>query len=237
MIAVYMDESGNTGTRLNDPAQPFHHIGALVVPEAQWRGIRDAMQAVCDHVTQWGLDSPEFHGNLLFHGNKEWAVLTEPQRIAIYEQCAAILESHDVFMVIGSADKSRLNRYPDPMDPRDVAFWMALEQLAQATALHNELVFVVADDTDAETRQRIRNLLARYRRAGPPFGSPVDVGHIIDTVHFMNSRDSLHLQLCDLALFGFHRMRAKNNGSFSDVFRRMYNRVRYRRAFPYAPLR
>jgi hypothetical protein len=71
------------------------------------------------------------------------------------------------------------------------------------------------------------------RMHGPPFGSKVSVDHIRDTVHFMDSRDSLHLQLCDMALFGAQRVRRRGNGDFTPIFQRRYNQVLYKRTFPY----
>jgi len=34
---VYLDESGNTGTNLNDTEQPIFLLAALIVPEAVWQ--------------------------------------------------------------------------------------------------------------------------------------------------------------------------------------------------------
>lgn len=110
---------------------------------------------------------------------------------------------------------------------------MTLEQLAQATVANGQLVYIVADQSDRDTRNVIHSLLWDYRLSGPPFGSPIPIQHIIDTVHFMESHESRHLQLCDMALFGVQRIRRARNGNFAPVFSRFYNRVFSKRTFPY----
>ena len=229
MIAAYLDESGNTGQRLDDTNQPFHHMGALVIPESEWL----AVQSEAQHIAQSVPGTPELHGNLVFHGNRQWSGIDESTRIAIFDQCTDVVESHGLYMVIGTTDKAKLSRYAHPMDPRAIAFWMTLEQLAQATTHDGQLVYVVADQTDRNTRAVIHKLLQNYRLSGPPFGTPISIQHIIDTVHFMESHESWHLQLCDMALFGAQRSRRTGNGDFTPIFMRLNNRVFSKRTFPY----
>ncbi|WP_419837874.1 DUF3800 domain-containing protein [Candidatus Poriferisodalis sp.] len=33
MLFCYLDESGNTGSRLDDPVQPYHYLAAVIVRE------------------------------------------------------------------------------------------------------------------------------------------------------------------------------------------------------------
>ena len=46
-----LDESGNTGTNLNDKEQPIFLLAALIVPEAAWQRLeRDLEQAITRHI-------------------------------------------------------------------------------------------------------------------------------------------------------------------------------------------
>jgi hypothetical protein len=238
MKAVYLDESGNTGNRLDDVDQPVHHDGALVVPESQWLLLRNEMDQLKKVACSEGLpETGEFHGIDIFHGAKEWKDVPEKSRVKLYGQVATLLEKSRAFMVIGSADKTLLQRYKKPMDPRDVAFWMVLEQIAKQTAGSEELVFIVADSSDPAAHKVILDRLKKYRQFGPPFGrTTVPVDHIIDTVHFMESRDSYHLQLCDMALYGYRSYRRAAHplrNDFYPVFRRLSRQVQSQRQFPY----
>lgn len=160
--------------------------------------------------------------------------MPEPDRVMVYNACTEVVldPRYALQVVVGAADKQKLQRYATPMDPRDIAFWLTLEQVAETTRSTSELVFMVADDGPADARQVIRNRLRTYRTDGPPFGRAVDISRIIDTVHFMDSADSLHLQLCDLVLFAAHRGRS-DNGAFGETFHRMRTAVASSRLFPY----
>ena len=43
MQLIYLDESGNSGTNLVDSQQPIFVLGALIVPEQQWKAIEQAV--------------------------------------------------------------------------------------------------------------------------------------------------------------------------------------------------
>lgn len=231
MIAVYLDETGNTGSRVDDPTQPIHRLGALIVPERSWLSVRRALERI---VSPNGIPNPELHASQLFHGGGRWRHVAEADRVTVYEECTEVVldPRYALQVVVGAADKQKLQQYSTPMDPRDIAFWLTLEQVAEATRSTSELVFMVADDGPAAARQVIRNRLREYRTSGPPFGRTVDVSRIIDTVHFMDSADSLHLQLCDLVLFAVQRGR-RDNGDFAATFQRLRTAVGSSRLFPY----
>jgi hypothetical protein len=46
---IYCDESGNIGTNLTDPEQPVFVLGALVVPEEDWRTVEKAIDEIVEH--------------------------------------------------------------------------------------------------------------------------------------------------------------------------------------------
>lgn len=231
MIAVYLDETGNTGKRIDDPTQSIHRLGALIVAEHAWLSVRQALERI---VAPYGVPAPELHGTQLFHGGGPWRQVPESNRVSVYHACTEVVldPRYALQVVVGAADKHKLQRYSTPMDPRDIAFWLTLEQVAESTRSTSELVFMVADDGPPAARQVIRNQLRTYRASGPPFGRAVDVSRIIDTVHFMDSADSLHLQLCDLVLFAVHRGRS-DNGAFGETFHRLRTAVGSSRLFPY----
>ena len=61
MHLVYLDESGNTGTNLNDTEQPIFLLAALIVPEAVWQPLeRDLEEAIGRHVPTMA-DGDEVH--------------------------------------------------------------------------------------------------------------------------------------------------------------------------------
>jgi hypothetical protein len=109
----------------------------------------------------------------------------------------------------------------------------------------DSLGFIVADDGARSTKQIARKGLEDYRRNGPPFGTKKDISRIIDTIHFMNSRESPHLQICDLCLWIIERWRAlsidakiameRDDGipTLGDLYQKVAARVTDSMTFPY----
>jgi len=46
MLISYLDESGNTGRRLDDPEQPIHLIAAVMIVEDRVREMTDLLDAL-----------------------------------------------------------------------------------------------------------------------------------------------------------------------------------------------
>jgi hypothetical protein len=122
------------------------------------------------------------------------------------------------------------------MHPHEVGFWLCLEGVAEhvnaaAAAAPNICAQIVADESNRDSALT-RRVLSRYRKHGPPFGRVVDVSRIIDIVHFMNSRESPHLQLCDLWMYALRRYHVANDpmGGIVNKVRSALSRGRW---FPY----
>ena len=49
MHFVYFDETGNTGTRLDDPQQTIFVLGALIVPESEWQALERDLERAVNH--------------------------------------------------------------------------------------------------------------------------------------------------------------------------------------------
>ena len=71
MLICYLDESGNTGRKLDDPGQPFHTIAGIAVREDRVREMTDRLDSLASHApTADHLD--ECHGFDRFHGTGAW---------------------------------------------------------------------------------------------------------------------------------------------------------------------
>src|SRR5262249_18056551 len=138
-----------------------------------------------------------------------WENVKFSERIAIYNACLDILESRNLVMFIGCCDKPRLKaRYKHPEHPHALSMWLCLERVARHANCNNALTMMVAEDCSNTTKQISRRVLSDYRKRGAPFGMTLDFSNLIDTIHFMASSDSAHIQLCDMALFAIRRYEA-----------------------------
>lgn len=215
VICAYVDEAGNTGKNLDDMNQPYHYVGAILIPEDKWRAVKDDLDGIANYVLEKGIGSDyiELHGSSIYLGSDPWRQATKEFRHEIYRAALELLVQYDLWIVYGCCNKPELKRrgYPKPLPPQYIAFWLCLERIADYINRNGSLGFIVADDTDHRLRTTTLKVLSDYRKNGPPFGKEVDISCVIDTVHFMHSHESRHLQLCDLALYALQRLRVRGD--------------------------
>jgi Protein of unknown function (DUF3800) len=249
MLCAYLDETGNTGANITDPIQRYHSVGAVVVPEQSLEKLRsDLLDIATDALGKRKATAAdfEFHGNQLFSGNSPWAAIPDrDERLKVYAECLDLLKKHKIRIAYGRCDKKKMQRYSSPMHPHEVSFWLALERIGSLFQRSDSLGFIVADECAKSTKQIARKGLDDYRKSGPPFGNGVDISRIIDTVHFMNSRESPHLQMCDLCLWIMQRFKSldadaiiameRDGGvpTLRDLYRTFQARVADSMTFPY----
>ena len=104
---AYVDESGNTGRRLDDPDQPVHWVVAVLVPEENVIPLTHAAQEL---VSQRRTDDlvPELHGAALFGGGGAWSGVPPAERVAIYEEALTLLTPHECVVAHASINKTKL---------------------------------------------------------------------------------------------------------------------------------
>lgn len=172
-----MDETGNTGSRLDDREQKYHYVGALFVSEACWQVLVSDLRAIAIRAIGVGaVEQPkfEFHGHQLWGGSGPWHGIEFDSRIAVYEECLELLKKHEIVLAYGRCNKTLLQRYKTPRHPHEIAFWLCLEQTAHHLNRSKSLGFIVADDASRDLKKIARAGLEDYRNVGPPFGRAVD---------------------------------------------------------------
>lgn len=230
MICAYLDDAGTHD--LKDAGAPYHYIGGVLVAETLWQPVREGMDAVAKDVLGAN-EAAEFHGAEIVNGTGVWSGRAVAERRDAYARCLALLATFDLPIGYARCDKELLRKqYRYPMDPRNLVFWLFLERLAKHCNRLGELTFIVADDSRPDSRKICREVLTEYRTKGPPFGQKVDVSRVIDTVHFMDSRDSRHIQLCDLALYVIRRLDATKDDTWG-LAPMATSRVTFSTTFPY----
>jgi hypothetical protein len=238
MLCAYIDDAGNTGKNLSDATQPIHYVGALVVPEDQWAGVASDLKAIREDARQCGYKGKvlEFHGTEVFQARKGsgWESVKFMDRLRIYESCLQIMPARNLWILLGCCDKPKLSsRYRAPEHPHAIAMWLCLERIAKYSNSTGTLTMMVADDCSDGVKGISRKVLADYRVRGAPFGMTLDFSNLIDTIHFMNSAESAHIQLCDMALFAIRRYEATQDQKIQPLANVALSRVPDRGTIPY----
>jgi hypothetical protein len=224
VILAYLDETGNTGMDLSDATgQPYHWVGALLVPQDAWHSSKAAVEQIHAFASAKGFVGAdcELHGAEILHGLKNWRAVSLTDRLQIFEMCVSVMETHALKLVSGGCNKKLLReRYSNPDHPHRIATWLCLERVARYAKARNDLAVLVADECSPDHKSLSRGALKSYRQFGAPFGPSIDLSCLLDTIHYMSSAESPHIQLCDIALFIRQRYDRKGDVRIRDLYHR-----------------
>lgn len=215
MWLAYLDEAGNTGRRLDDPNQPIHLIGSVLIAEDQIMVVHDHLRDVarcrCGAIRHES--GFEFHGQAIFSGSGFFSGMAPTERIELYEDILDILRVVSAKVIVRGVHKPRLAaRYPSPFHPHDIALMFMCESIERFGRNRDALILLVADEAREVEDAALRDL-ANYQRLGTSWGWDVEpIDHIIDTIHFVRSETNAAIQLADCVTFLAGRIRRSNTG-------------------------
>ena len=216
MLICYLDESGNTGFRLDDSAQPFHMIAAVIVREDRVR----EMTSRLDHLaSQAPTLEPltEYRGSELFGGRGNWKGVAPTQRIKEYAKALTVLSQVEAGVAYASINKPALEnkQYNPKPNPHLIALQFLIEKLEkwitgpdiQKDVLSRRALLVA--DENHEQEQYSIDLISEMQAVGGPighiYGLDITPDHLVDTIYFDRSERNRGIQLADLVAYIVNR--------------------------------
>jgi Protein of unknown function (DUF3800) len=201
-----MDESGNTGTKI-DAAQPIHLIGCLIVEDVAVRPFEDALAKIAEaHFPQKSKDPTfEFHGAEIFQGSGIFRGVKPADRIAAVHAIVDAVNEH--VASFGYAGVDKLKSFAND-HPHRIAFTLLVEQLQTWLKQRKALGLIIADE-NKEISQKLIDDFALFKEFATNWGyRRIPVTNIIDSVHFVQSHNNRIMQACDVVTYMF--MKARN---------------------------
>ena len=208
MLICYLDESGNTGQRLDDPDQPIHYLAAVMVRE-------DRIAEMAERLSYLAGAAPtserliEYHGDELFHGSGPWQGVSPRQRIREYAKALSVMDDIDAGIAHASINKPGL---VEGQNPHLLALQFLTEKIEhwlrrQRHELSQRALLIA--DHNHEQDQYAFELVQEMHTGGGPIGSNrglnISLAHIVDGVYFARSERSWGIQLADLVAFILNR--------------------------------
>jgi Protein of unknown function (DUF3800) len=210
MRIAYMDETGNTGRRLDTPEQPFHMILTLVIDEEKVAVLHDHVRAAARRFCPTDCESPEFefHGQDLFAGRGPFEGREPAERVEVFEEVLAGIGLAGGEAIIRGVEKAGLKRrYHQPYHPHDIALMFTIESIERMARQYDCRVLLVADEAKEVEDTAVRDL-ANYQEVGTAWGWKTEqIDRIIDTIHFVPSHSNWAIQVADCAAFIAGRLR------------------------------
>ena len=228
---VYIDDSGNTGNRRDDPQQPYHVAAGVVVNASKWHSVRRDFAGVLErHRVQTTSPDFEIKGAELYRGRGRFGGWPEANRKRLMLGLLAILGRRRL-PVLGIAieKKSLQSRLLVPRSLFRYLLWH-VSTWTRVRRRPNDLVLVIADENksvEATWQQVLRTMRASaetgyppevqalmdlWERAGFAGEEAADLGTlrqrnvavndlVLDQVHFVQSHESFGIQLADLCAY------------------------------------
>lgn len=196
MKLIYIDEAGATGVRAN-PAQPIHLLAAMLVDEAKVRSIEDDVRTLgYKHFGAKSGDTAfEFRGYDIYHGNGYFAGIKPAERIALVNEILDIIEKHGVLVGYAAIDKQKSMAN---LHPHQLAFLFLVERIEDYLKRDGGLGLIVADENE-DIEQRLIDDLEIFKTESTRFGwRPTKIEHVIDSIHFVQSKNNRLIQLADV---------------------------------------
>jgi len=201
---VYLDESGNTGNNLNDPAQPVFLLCAMIVDESRWHSLEASLKAILEvHFPKWRETKDfEVHGADLRRGTGLFHGMPTKQRISFRDDWMRVGVASNVKLIARSVDKKSYAKWligefghGVSINPHVVAFGLLSRCVDNylKTLPGPPLGMFICDD-NKEVAADVEKSIGVLRIS--PGG--LRLSQIIEKGFFIDSKKSLPLQLCDL---------------------------------------
>jgi hypothetical protein len=201
MKLIYIDESGNTGTRSDDILQPYHLIAAMVVDDSVVRAIENDIRMLgLKHFGEVSRNTNfEFHGYEIHKGKgRYFSKLKIEQRIEIMDDLLEIIKNYNLKIIYTLINKLANTA---KLHPHQLAFLFLIELIEDYLIKEESLGLLIADE-NRDIEQRLIDDLERFKTVDTGFGyRSTKVDHIVDSLHFVKSHNNHLIQLADIVAY------------------------------------
>ena len=236
MLIAYVDESFSEG---------HYFMGALVLaPKAAdqlARKLHDLMGEVAIENPGQISRGEEFHGSDLWGGKGVWRGIEkgERYRLALVARAVDIILSTDVTILLQGIDIKLLSqRYSLPESPHKLALTFLIEKIDRHFEKVAAYGLVICDHVGSPSEDsRYRKDFLDLQINGTGGNFPRKISRVVDTLHFVKSRESRLIQAIDLIVFihrrrTVHRSLQPNEKAFLDsLWGKIQEKVSYNRTW------
>ncbi len=211
MILFFVDDSGNTGAKLDHPIEKIHWLAAVAIDESFVRELDRAMyDCCCLHFGPQVASLPKFEvkGSDLF-GGREWADPMSPtERIACYDAILGLMATHHARLFVRGINKPayalrQKGAAANSEPPYDRAFQYLIESIDRwlASLPSKPRGLMVADEQQEAGRRMVHqfNQWAHRGTSGGYRAGPIN--QLLPALHYVRSVDSRLVQIADCVAF------------------------------------
>lgn len=152
----------------------------------------------------------EIHGSDLYTNSKLWRKLqlNQPYRNWMIKKFMEIaISSGGKFIFQGVERTNLINRYTFPENPQTLIFKFLVERIQEGlNSIDSHCVLICDTRNSGSEHAQMRKDFHDLKNFGSKGNFPKSIDRIADTLHFVSSKDSVGIQISDLATY-LHRRR------------------------------
>lgn len=196
MYLIYADESGNTGTDLENKEQPIFVLGTLSIKDTKWHDINDYFYKKKVEIYE-NFKNIEIHTNEIFNPphNSIFHIKNWQNNFQILDNIVNLIMELDIVFQFIAIDKLKLKNNFMPnnvkIDPYIFAFSMLYNSISESCEIKNEKSIIFLDE--------IIDIPKALNDIYPVLS--INNKTIIERALFLKSRDTNFIQIADVFSF------------------------------------
>lgn len=216
MILAYIDESGDTGINLSDKQQPVFVLGAMLVPQLQWKSLEQQVKTiVASFFEEDILNTFELHTMDLVNRKKFFKHMTLDQTKEFRNLCLQLIQDYKFKIVYRSIEKKRFQQFCEKaygkgirIEPYIMALPFVCTRINEIIRAEKDLGILIFDEHRnlAEIEKSLRTLRLDTTSA-------LQADNLIERGFFVDSSKSEAIQLTDLVLYYIRKYEEYKLGS------------------------
>lgn len=205
MKLIYIDDSGNTGKKLDDNLQPLFLLGGFIIDENVWKNVDKALN---DVKAKYEIENLEIHSIEIMNGKKgtpykDWDY---NKKITFFEDVLKIIVQFDLKVIYFSVKKENFKKYFQVkygkefeqqfnISPYLLAFSYILQISDSYLISEDSNGMLILDEQDEWKKPANKTFKLLTKLVDEP---EVHVEKLLDRSFFVDSSESSMIQLADI---------------------------------------
>ena len=208
MKLIYIDDSGNTGKRLDDTLQPLFVLGGFIIDEDTWKHVDQEMY---DIKTKYDIEELEIHSIEIMNGKKgtPYKHWDYAKKLTFFAEVLGLIGKYDLKVIYFSVKKENFKKYFQSkygksfeqqfnISPYLLAFSYIL-QIGDAYLIQKDCNgMLILDEQDEWKKPANKTFNILTTLANEP---EVHVEKLLDRSFFVDSSESNMIQLADMLAY------------------------------------
>lgn len=208
MKLIYIDDSGNTGKKLDDKLQPLFLLGGFIIDEESWKEVDREINTI---KLKYGIESSEIHSIKIMNGTKgtpyrDWDY---NKKLQFFKDTLKIVKKYDLKVIYFSVKKSNFRNYFQSkygegfehhfnISPYLLAFSYILQISDSYLISNNSNGIIILDKQDEWEKPASKTFNLLRKLVNEP---EVKIEKLLDRSFFVNSSESNMIQFADIIAY------------------------------------